>query len=247
MRQIASPFEKFLLVCENEREDTACCAPEGSLLREALKQKIKDLKLNSRVRVSRTGCLDLCAKGPSILMVPDMVWYQEVCTDDLDAIISDCLFSLCDKSLPPPSSFIPYLQEGNWQGIESKIYKEESASSFRNIRRKTLIGREAPSVPFELRYFELGLDGFSSLEGHEHAHVVIITRGTGEVIVNDKMFTANANDIFYIGPGEAHQFQQSGIEPFGFYCMVSKMRDKPVLLADHAKQRLMAIGLNPKG
>jgi (2Fe-2S) ferredoxin len=89
--EIRAPrFQKFLFVCENSREEGACCMPQGERLRESLKDTVKKLGLN--VRVSRSGCLDLCAQGPNVLLMPDNKWFSHVQESDLKEIVREaCL------------------------------------------------------------------------------------------------------------------------------------------------------------
>ena len=86
--EISKPkFEKYIFVCENERSQGACCGAGGQKLREILKQKIKDLGLASRVRVSRSGCLDVCEEGLNVLIMPDNIWFKNVQANDVDRIL----------------------------------------------------------------------------------------------------------------------------------------------------------------
>lgn len=87
--EISKPrFEKYLLVCENEREAGSCCGKKDSgVFREALKKNITELGLSDRIRVSRTGCLDVCDEGPNILLMPDNIWFKRVELQDLPEII----------------------------------------------------------------------------------------------------------------------------------------------------------------
>lgn len=87
MERSRPEFLKYIFVCENEREDGKCCMPAGKVVREALKAKVKAMGLDKKIRVSRTGCLDLCAEGPSVLLMPDNVWFKRVEEKDVDAII----------------------------------------------------------------------------------------------------------------------------------------------------------------
>ncbi|MBI1909570.1 MAG: (2Fe-2S) ferredoxin domain-containing protein [Deltaproteobacteria bacterium] len=80
-------FQKYILVCENKRETGDCCAPAGEKIRELLKNKIKEKKLNTKIRVSRTGCLDVCKWGPNVLIMPDNIWLKGVREEDLDDIV----------------------------------------------------------------------------------------------------------------------------------------------------------------
>ena len=86
--QISKPrFEKHLFICENKREDGSCCSAAGERLRELLKQSVKERGLSSKVRVSRSGCLDVCSEGPNVLLMPDNVWFQRVREEDVPQII----------------------------------------------------------------------------------------------------------------------------------------------------------------
>ena len=80
-------FLKYIFVCENQREEGACCAPEGSKLRELLKKTIKSGGFAEKIRVSRSGCLDVCSEGPNVLLMPDNVWFKHVSESDVEEII----------------------------------------------------------------------------------------------------------------------------------------------------------------
>lgn len=84
-------FRKYIFVCENERTDGDCCAPRGLKIRELLKEKIKQRGLSKQVRVSRSGCLDVCSEGPNVLLMPDNVWFKRVTESDVEEILSASL------------------------------------------------------------------------------------------------------------------------------------------------------------
>ncbi|MEM7304920.1 MAG: RuBisCO large subunit C-terminal-like domain-containing protein [Pseudomonadota bacterium] len=118
----------------------------------------------------------------------------------------------------------------NWEGRESIQYKHTDELTFEGIRRVELIGKQGERTAFDLRYFEIESGGFSSLEKHHHTHVVIIARGQGEIKIGNKQYIAYKNDIFYIKPMTIHQLLNNQSDPFGFYCIVDRQRDKPVTL-----------------
>jgi (2Fe-2S) ferredoxin len=90
--EISSPkFLKYILVCENDRPEGDCCSVKGGRLRELLKEAVKARGLASKVRVSRTGCLDVCAEGPNVLVMPDNVWFRRVEEKDVDEILRKAL------------------------------------------------------------------------------------------------------------------------------------------------------------
>ena len=92
MKKATPVFEKYIFVCENKRETGDCCGAQGERLRDLLKQAVKDRGLGKRVRVSRTGCLDVCSEGPNVLVAPDYIWYQGVEEGDVGQIL-DCVES----------------------------------------------------------------------------------------------------------------------------------------------------------
>lgn len=98
MEIAASKFDKYILVCENERTDgKACCMPQGLHIREALKSLVKSKGLADRIRVSRSGCLDVCADGPSVLIMPDNVRLKAVGQNDIERVLELAMRNLSAK------------------------------------------------------------------------------------------------------------------------------------------------------
>lgn len=87
MQESSSKFQKYLFVCEHERAEGGCCSSQGVRIREFLKEKVKNLGLSDKIRVSRSGCLDVCVDGPNVLMSPDNIWFKHVAEKDIDEII----------------------------------------------------------------------------------------------------------------------------------------------------------------
>ena len=81
-------FVKYIFVCENHREKDACCGAGGERVREALKDLVKRKGLSGRIRVSRSGCLDVCSEGPNVLLMPDNLWFKHVTAQDAEAIVA---------------------------------------------------------------------------------------------------------------------------------------------------------------
>jgi len=103
MRDLDTGFEKLILVCLNERTDgRACCQHRGSAAVHArLKAWVKEHGLSRRVRISKSGCLDQCAHGITVLVLPEYRWYGEVTLDDLDRIIADHLQEMVGSGIGP--------------------------------------------------------------------------------------------------------------------------------------------------
>ena len=98
------PYQKILFVCVNKREPhEACCAHrESEAIAATLKARVKALGLSRAVRVSKSGCQDLCAKGPNVMVFPDYVCYHRVTQADVERIIQDAVRGLKSTPTAPP-------------------------------------------------------------------------------------------------------------------------------------------------
>lgn len=117
------------------------------------------------------------------------------------------------------------LDECRWEGIEVRPYKEDG-NVFKSVTRQTLFDG-AHDLPVELRYFEVGLGGHSTLERHEHSHLVMVVRGSGQVLVGDSVSEIGMHDLVHIPPMTWHQFRATNGEDLGFLCVVNAERDRP--------------------
>jgi mannose-6-phosphate isomerase-like protein (cupin superfamily) len=128
-----------------------------------------------------------------------------------------------------------------WAGIDILPYKEDT-NIFRQVTRQRLFDG-GHDLPVELRYFEVGEGGHSTLERHEHAHLVVVIRGRGQVLVGDEVSEIDLHDVVQIDPMTWHQFRASRGEPLGFLCVVSVERDKPQRPGDQSPAE---VGLSPE-
>ena len=78
------------------------------------------------------------------------------------------------------------------------------------------------------------------LEKHEHEHFVIVGEGVGHAIVGSDVREIRQHDVVYVAPWEPHQFVNRGTETFGFYCIVSSVRDFSQELDPQELARLLA-------
>jgi quercetin dioxygenase-like cupin family protein len=118
-----------------------------------------------------------------------------------------------------------------WSGVPPQLYKKPSGDWTRVIRH-VLIGDQGEETRFHLRYFEIASQGYTTLEKHGHAHVVIGIRGKGRVIAGAKCYDLSFLDALYIAPNTPHQLINEGGEPFGFFCLVDAERDLPQPLSE---------------
>jgi mannose-6-phosphate isomerase-like protein (cupin superfamily) len=113
-----------------------------------------------------------------------------------------------------------------WEDVPLLAYKEDNGTHFRDITRQILFGG-SDQLGAELRYFEIGPGGHSTLERHEHVHSVMIVRGGGQVLVGNEVHAVTPNSLIYVPPHTWHQFRATGGEALGFICLVRYERDKP--------------------
>jgi quercetin dioxygenase-like cupin family protein len=114
-----------------------------------------------------------------------------------------------------------------WEGTEVRAYKEQDGT-FRSVTRQELTGEEHGQGT-SLRYFEVGPGGHTTLERHEHTHVVVSIRGRGSALVVDRVVPVALHDVVFVPSWGWHQFRAAEDEPFGFLCAVVVDRDRPVL------------------
>ncbi|GIJ47837.1 cupin [Virgisporangium aliadipatigenens] len=114
-----------------------------------------------------------------------------------------------------------------WEGVPTLAYKE-SDGTFRDVTRQVLSDAEHGQGT-SLRYFEVGPGGHTTLERHEHTHVVIPIRGSGSALVVDRVVPLALFDVVFVPSWGWHQFRAAASEPLGFLCAVTVVRDRPLL------------------
>lgn len=128
-----------------------------------------------------------------------------------------------------PASRVVRCSHYRWD-VPTEEYKTD-ATHFRGVRRQTLLGEGEgeESLGFVTRYFEVEPGGYTSLERHRHPHCVVVIRGRGDVVLDDRVERIRAHDCIYVAPDAFHQFHAVGPEPLGFICVVDRERDRPQL------------------
>lgn len=86
--------ERFVFVCINERPADhprgSCVQRGGDAVFNAFRELTGQRGLVD-VKVTFTGCLEPCMVGPTVLIVPDNVWYGGVTVEDVPLIIDQHL------------------------------------------------------------------------------------------------------------------------------------------------------------
>lgn len=79
-------YEHHIFICTRERDGKASCRGEAlqKKFKECLKKKGVSLK---KVRANKSGCLDQCAFGPTVVVYPEGIWYGGVSEADVEEIV----------------------------------------------------------------------------------------------------------------------------------------------------------------
>ena len=93
----------MIFVCANVREGEAACAnpdrgeDSGLNLVEMLRAEVKNRGLKGKVRIAKSGCMDLCGAGPNIMVFDEKgnsVYYSRVSKNDVPALAEKHLSGL---------------------------------------------------------------------------------------------------------------------------------------------------------
>ena len=126
------------------------------------------------------------------------------------------------------------VQNFKWDGVDTLVYKQDG-SPFKDVTRQVLYDG-AYDIPCQFR-------GYSTLEYHEHTHMVMIFRGKGQLLLGDDIHDVESGDFIEIPGNTIHQFRANKGDYIGFLCLVNKDRDKVKLLSPEQMDELQQ---NPK-
>jgi len=126
-----------------------------------------------------------------------------------------------------------------WEGVPVHAYKADGSAPFKDVTRQVLF--DDALVGAQLRYFEVGPGGWTTLERHEHVHDVVVLRGRGRCLVGDAVHELAVHDLVEVPPSTWHQFRAAADEPLGFLCLVRQDRDRPELPDQRTAAGLLAL------
>jgi len=88
-------LERHVFICTNRRDagnpKGSCAEKGGEAIRDAFKQQLHERGLKGRIRANAAGCLDQCARGATVVVYPEQVWYGGVTPADVPEIIEQHL------------------------------------------------------------------------------------------------------------------------------------------------------------
>jgi (2Fe-2S) ferredoxin len=90
MNEEKFPYRRMVFVCTNIREEDGrpACGLRGSeKICEMLKEEVKKRGLKGKIRALKSGCMDLCEKGPNVMVFPEGTYYSGVAPEDVPSFI----------------------------------------------------------------------------------------------------------------------------------------------------------------
>ena len=90
-------YQKHLFICINERSKDSLrgeCLSYGDMeIRNKFVRLINQNGLKGKVRANKSGCLDVCEKGPAVVIFPYNVCYTKVEVQDVDEIFETSILN----------------------------------------------------------------------------------------------------------------------------------------------------------
>lgn len=88
-------LERHVFICTNRRDagnPKGSCAEKGADdVRDGFKKLIHERGMKGRMRANAAGCLDQCARGVTVVVYPEQVWYGGVTAADVPEIVESHL------------------------------------------------------------------------------------------------------------------------------------------------------------
>jgi quercetin dioxygenase-like cupin family protein len=97
-----------------------------------------------------------------------------------------------------------------------------SSDASAGITKQVLVGIGEGAAEFIIRYFTIPPGGKSAFDQHRHQHGVVITHGTGRVLLGEKWHDLGTGDAVFIDADETHQLEATGNGQLGFICVIPR-------------------------
>ena len=90
MNDEKAPYQRMIFVCANvdAKDGRPACGLRGGLdICEALKKEVKSRGLKGKIRALKSGCMDLCEKGPNVMVFPEGKLFSGMAVSDTSTLI----------------------------------------------------------------------------------------------------------------------------------------------------------------
>lgn len=94
MKKLKTPHKSHLFVCTHTRDcGRKSCGESGSMeVLKYIKDRSKEMDLGKKgIRISKSGCLGPCEKGPVVMKYPQGDLYVGVKLEDCEEILNEFL------------------------------------------------------------------------------------------------------------------------------------------------------------
>ncbi len=88
-------YTKHVFICNNQKASPkkSCGEGHGNELVDAFKAALAERGLLKEMRAQRTGCLDACGFGPTLVVYPEGTYYGNVQLADVAEIVDSHLIN----------------------------------------------------------------------------------------------------------------------------------------------------------
>lgn len=88
-------YKKHVFICTNQKDPGKKCCGEvnGMALVNTMKDLLKEKNMHLEIRAQKSGCLDVCAHGPAMVVYPEGVFYGKVQPEDIAEIVEEHLIN----------------------------------------------------------------------------------------------------------------------------------------------------------
>ena len=119
-------YKKQVLVCCGVN----CLTSGNDIILDKFQSRIKEMKLDNVINVTKTGCFGFCARGPIVEILPDKIFYTEITLDDVDKIIDKHL--LKNQEIEELLYTNPLTKEKISKPKHMDFYKKQKKIALRN-------------------------------------------------------------------------------------------------------------------
>ena len=141
-------YRTHVFCCINERppdHPRSCCSARGSLeLQGYMKQRAKALGI-ADIRINKSGCLERCELGPTMVIYPECVWYHYQTRRDIDEILERHILAgeRVERLILEPGQKLP--KHRRRQDLELTVSQVKALTD--DIRMFTLTAANGAALP----------------------------------------------------------------------------------------------------